>query len=68
VLNKAIKWGKVRNTLIVGLAAFGFGLFAEYAGWVAWIAAYAKDPYYLLEFFLPLDIATFIIEIGKEGV
>jgi hypothetical protein len=68
VLNKAIKWGKVRNTLIVGLAAFGFGLFAEYVGWVAWIAAYAKDPYYLLEFFLPWDIAIFIIEIGKEGV
>lgn len=68
VLNKAIMWGKVRNTLIVGLAAFGFGIFAEYVGWVAWIAAFAKDPSYLIEFFLPWEVATIIIEIGKQGV
>ncbi len=68
VLNKAIMWGKIRNTLIVGLAAFGIGIFAEYIGWVAWIAAFAKDPTYLLEFFLPWEVATIIIEIGKQGV
>jgi hypothetical protein len=39
VLSKAMRLGKIRNTLIAGLAAFGFGLLAEYVGWVAWIAA-----------------------------
>ncbi len=68
VLNKAIMWGKIRNTLIVGVAAFGVGVFAEYVGWVAWIAAFGKDPSYLLEFFFPWEVATFIIEIGKQGV
>lgn len=67
VLNKAIKWGKVRNTFIVGLAGFGFGLFAEYVGWVAWIAAFARDASYLLEFFFPWEVFSIIIEIGKQG-
>jgi len=67
VLNKAIKWGKIRNTLLVGLAGFGFGLFADYIGWVAWIAAMAKDPSYLIEFFFPWEVASIIIEVGKQG-
>lgn len=68
VLSRVAFWGKIRNTFIVGLAGFFFGLFAEYIGWVAWIAALAKDPTYLIEFFFPLDIISIIVEIGKEGV
>lgn len=68
VLSKAATFGKVRNTFIIGLVGFFFGLFAEYVGWVAWIAALAKDPSYLIEFFFPLDILTIIVEVGKEGV
>jgi hypothetical protein len=67
VLSKAASLGKIRNFLVVGLAALCFGLLAEYVGWVAWIAAFAEDPTYLMAFFYPLDIITFIIEIGKQG-
>ena len=67
VIYRAAIWGKIRNTLMVGLTAFGFGLLAEYTGWVAWIAAIAKDPSYLLEFFFPLDVISLIVEIGKQG-
>jgi hypothetical protein len=68
VLSKAMRLGKIRNTLIAGLAAFGFGLLAEYVGWVAWIAALARDPYFLIEFFFPFDIIYIITELAKEGV
>jgi hypothetical protein len=68
ILSKAASLGKIRNKLIVFLAALAFGLFAEYVGWVAWIAALAEDPTFLIEFFFPLDILYLITEIAKEGV
>src|SRR5688572_26585526 len=33
VLAKAASLGKIRNGLVIGLAGFCFGLFAEYIGW-----------------------------------
>jgi hypothetical protein len=67
-LSKAVRVGKIRNKWITALAAFGFGLLAEYVGWVAWIAALARDPFFLIEFFFPFDIIYIITELAKQGV
>ena len=68
VLNKAAVSGKIRNSFVIGITGFGFGLLAEYVGWVAWIAALVKDPSFLFEFLFPQDVIKMIIAIGEVGV
>lgn len=68
LLVKTITIGKLRNPFLVGLAVFGLSIYAEYIGWVAWIATFAKDTRYLIEFFFPFDIWNIIVQLGKEGV
>lgn len=67
VISKVAKYGKVRNMILIGLAALFFGLLADYIGWVSWIAAMIGDPSYLIGFFFPLEVFRIITEIAKEG-
>ena len=67
ILSNAAKYGKVRNMYLVGLAAFFFGVLADYVGWVAWLATIVGDPFFLVEFFFPWDILYFITVIAEEG-
>lgn len=67
VLSWVAKFGKVRNLYLVGLAAFFFGVLADYVGWVSWLTALVGDPYFLVEFFFPLDILYFITLVAEEG-
>ena len=53
--------------LLLGLAAFFFGLLADYIGWVGWLAVVAGDPLFLLEFFFPFDILYYINLVAQEG-
>jgi len=67
VLSSVAKYGKVRNMVLLGLAAFFFGVLADYVGWVSWLAVVAGDPTFLIEFFFPMDILYFITVIAEEG-
>ena len=67
VLVKAATYGKVRNTIMLALAGFGFGLLAEYIGWVSWLAAILGSPINLIGFFFPLEVIAFIMEIARQG-
>jgi len=67
VLSRAAKYGKVRNMYLLGLAAFFFGVLADYIGWVAWLAVLVGDPFFLVEFFFPADILYFITVVAEEG-
>jgi len=67
VLSWAAKKGKIRNMVILGLAAFFFGVLADYIGWVVWLATLAGNPMFLLEFFFPIDILQFITVIAEKG-
>lgn len=67
LLSSAAKYGKVRNMFLLGLAAFFFGVLADYVGWVAWLAVMAGDPFFLVEFFFPADILYFITVVAEEG-
>jgi hypothetical protein len=67
VLSSVAKYGKVRNMFLLGLAAFFFGVLADYVGWVSWLAVVAGDPTFLIEFFFPMDILYFITVIAEEG-
>lgn len=67
ILSKVAKYGKVRNMILLGLAAFLFGVLADYVGWVSWLAVVAGDPMFLIEFFYPADILYFITVIAEEG-
>lgn len=68
ILSLAVQRGKVRNNLLVGLAGVGFGLLADYMGWVAWIAAALKSTEYLMVFFYPGDILYFMQEVVEVGI
>lgn len=67
ILSFAVQRGKVRNDLLVGLAGVGFGILADYMGWVAWIAAALRNTDYLIVFFYPGDILYFMQEVAKVG-
>lgn len=67
VISRAAKFGKVRNTVLMGLAAFFFGVLADYVGWVSWLAVVFGDPLFLIEFFFPLDILYYITLVAQEG-
>lgn len=67
VLSSLAKYGKIRNMIVLGVAAFFIGLLADYAGWVGWLAIMIKDPMFLVEFFLPFDIFYLISLVAKEG-
>lgn len=47
LISQGAKWGKVRNNKVLYLFGFGFGLLAEYAGWVAWIYAFTDQKYFV---------------------
>lgn len=68
VISQVAKYGKVRNTVLIGLAGLFFGLLAEYTGWIAWIAALGKDPSLLVEFFFPWDLLSIIPYLAETGV
>jgi len=67
VLSWAAKFGKVRNILLISLAALAFGLLAEYVGWVSWLAAILGSPVNLIGFFFPLEVIAFIQQIARQG-
>ena len=67
ILSKAAKIGKVRNPILMGLAALFFGVLADYVGWVSWLAAVFRDPLFLVEFFFPFDILYYISLVAQEG-
>ena len=67
VLSWAARLGKVRNIILISLAALGFGLLAEYVGWVSWLAAILGSPVNLIGFFFPLEVIAFIQEVARQG-
>ena len=67
VLSWAARFGKIRNILLISLAALGFGLLAEYVGWVSWLAAILGSPVNLIGFFFPLEVIGFIQEVARQG-
>lgn len=67
VLSRAAKFGKVRNNYLMGIAGFGFGLLAEYVGWVSWIAAIIGSPVNLIGFFYPREVLAIIMKIAQQG-
>lgn len=66
-LGYVAKYGKIRNMFVLGVVAFFIGLLAEYSGWIGWLTVMAKDPTFLIEFFLPWDVLYFITLVAKEG-
>jgi len=67
VLSSAARYGKVRNMFLLGLAAFFFGVLADYIGWVVWLTLVVGDPKFLVEFIFPLDVLYYITLIAQEG-
>jgi len=67
VLSSAARYGKVRNMFLVGLAAFFFGVLADYIGWVVWLAIAVGNPRFLLEVFFPFDIFYYITLVAEKG-
>lgn len=59
------KLGKVRSPAVVACCGFGFGLFAEYANWVAWLFALSKQSAVVVS---PLDMLTLMQRIAEKGV
>ncbi len=62
------KLGKVRNTGVLMLFGFIFGLLAEYAGWVGWTSAIIEEVSFLPLFFSPLGISALISLAAAKGV
>jgi hypothetical protein len=67
VLSSAARYGKVRNMFLLGLAAFFFGVLADYIGWVIWLTLLAGNPEFLFEFFFPFDILYYIALVAQKG-
>jgi hypothetical protein len=68
VIAQAAKTGKVRNKGLILCAGILFGLFAEYTGWIFWIAILSKEISLLWSFFFPMNVAYFISAIAEIGV
>jgi hypothetical protein len=68
ILALAAKKGKIRNLTVIKWTGFFFGLFAEYIGWVIWIAIISKEISLLWKFFFPMDVAYLISIIAELGV
>ena len=58
------KFGKVRNSKMLLIFGFIFGLFAEYANWVSWIFAYSKEEILILN---PSDMINMIQLLSENG-
>ncbi len=67
VVSLALRAGNIRNDLVAILAGVGFGLLAEYMGWVAWTAAVLRDAKLLIVFFYPGDLIYFMQEVSRDG-
>jgi len=64
LISRGAKWGKVRNTNVLYLFGFIFGLLAEYAGWVSWFHAYSRQEVFLTN---PSDMLSLLGVIAEKG-
>jgi hypothetical protein len=58
------KLGKVRNSTVLLLFGFLFGIFAEYTGWVSWIYASSSQEIFTLD---PLKILQILQILSNDG-
>ena len=68
IVSWAVDRGKIRNSAIVVLAGVGFGILADYAGWVAWMAAALGSADFLMAFFFPGEVLSFMRAVAEVGI